>query len=70
MRADWIKLMIAAACLPVRSEPANNQFEPKCPRSDLVFDWVIVDPLRTLSRVVPNGCEAATDKRNVSITIF
>lgn len=27
MRADWIKLMIAAARLPLRSEPANNQLE-------------------------------------------
>uniref|UniRef100_UPI003BB4BA50 DUF1998 domain-containing protein n=1 Tax=Pseudomonas mohnii TaxID=395600 RepID=UPI003BB4BA50 len=27
MRADWIKLMIAAARLPLRSDPANNQFE-------------------------------------------
>ena len=25
MRADWIKLMIAAARLPLRSDPANNQ---------------------------------------------
>lgn len=32
IRADWIKLMIAAARLPLRSDPANNQFE--CP---LVF---------------------------------
>lgn len=27
MRADWIKLMIAAARLPLRSDPANNQIE-------------------------------------------
>lgn len=27
MRADWIRLMIAAARLPLRSDPANNQFE-------------------------------------------
>ena len=27
MRADWIKLMIAAARLLLRSDPANNQFE-------------------------------------------
>jgi hypothetical protein len=27
MRADWINLMIAAASLPLRSDPANNQFE-------------------------------------------
>ena len=27
MRADWIKLMIAAARLPLRSDPANSQFE-------------------------------------------
>ena len=27
MRADWIKLMIAAARLPLRNDPANNQFE-------------------------------------------
>jgi hypothetical protein len=26
MRADWIKLMIAAR-LPLRSDPANNQLE-------------------------------------------
>jgi hypothetical protein len=26
-RADWIKLMIAAARLPLRNEPANSQFE-------------------------------------------
>ena len=30
MRADWIKLMIAAARLPLRSDPANNQFERLC----------------------------------------
>jgi len=27
MRADWIKLMIATAHLPLRSDPANNHFE-------------------------------------------
>jgi len=27
IRADWIRLMIAAARLPLRSDPANNQFE-------------------------------------------
>ena len=27
MRADWIRLMIAAARFPLRSDPANNQFE-------------------------------------------
>lgn len=27
MRADWIKLMIAAARFPLRNDPANNQFE-------------------------------------------
>jgi hypothetical protein len=27
MPADWIKLMIAAAVFPLRSDPANNQFE-------------------------------------------
>lgn len=27
MRADWIRLMVAAARLPLRSDPANNQFE-------------------------------------------
>lgn len=27
MRADWIILMIAAARFPLRSDPANNQFE-------------------------------------------
>ncbi len=27
MRADWIRLMITAARLPLRSDPANNQFE-------------------------------------------
>jgi len=27
MRADWIKLMLAAARLPLRSDPANNQLE-------------------------------------------
>ncbi|MCY1411602.1 hypothetical protein D9M71_269910 [compost metagenome] len=27
MRADWIRLMIAAARLPLRSDPANSQFE-------------------------------------------
>ncbi len=27
MHADWIKLMIAAARLPLRSDPANNQLE-------------------------------------------
>ncbi len=29
MRADWIILMIAAARLPLRSDPANNQWT--CP---------------------------------------
>lgn len=24
--ADWIKLIIAVACLPLRSEPAKSQF--------------------------------------------
>jgi hypothetical protein len=41
MRADWIKLMIAAARLPLRSDPANNPFER--PRPDLVFDLIVVD---------------------------
>jgi hypothetical protein len=27
MRADWIKLMLAVARLPLRSNPANNQLE-------------------------------------------
>jgi hypothetical protein len=27
MRADWIKLMIAAARFPLRCDPAHNQFE-------------------------------------------
>lgn len=27
IRADWIRLMIAAARLPLRYDPANNQFE-------------------------------------------
>jgi hypothetical protein len=27
MRAGWIKLMITAARLPLRSDPANNQFK-------------------------------------------
>lgn len=27
MRTDWIKLMIAAARLPLRKDQANNQFE-------------------------------------------
>lgn len=27
MRADWIRLVIAAARLPLRSDPANNQFD-------------------------------------------
>ncbi len=26
MRADWIKLMIAAARLPLRNDPAKSQF--------------------------------------------
>ncbi len=30
MRADWIKLMIAAARLPLRNDPANNQFARLC----------------------------------------
>ena len=46
MRADWIKLMIAAARLPLRSDPANNQFER--PRPDLVLDLVVVDGQRGL----------------------
>lgn len=28
MRADWIKLMIAAARLPLRSDPANVSDQP------------------------------------------
>ena len=31
MRADWIKLMIAAARLLLRSEPVNNQLERNRP---------------------------------------
>lgn len=27
MRADWIRLMIAAARLPLRGDPVNSQFE-------------------------------------------
>lgn len=27
MRTDWIKLMIAAARFPLRSDPANSQLE-------------------------------------------
>jgi hypothetical protein len=36
-RADWIKLMIAAARLPLRSEPAKSQFlRPNAQGADLV----------------------------------
>ena len=41
MRADWIKLMIAAARLPLRSDPANNQVERPCPWPYLIFDRVM-----------------------------
>lgn len=41
MRAVWIKLMFTAARLPLRNEPANNQFERR-PRPDLVFDCVVI----------------------------
>ncbi|KPU62130.1 hypothetical protein AN403_6171 [Pseudomonas fluorescens] len=34
MRADWIRLMIAAARLPLRSDPTNSQFERLYPVSD------------------------------------
>jgi hypothetical protein len=27
MRVDWLKFMIADARLPLRSDPANSQFE-------------------------------------------
>jgi hypothetical protein len=43
MRADLIKLMIATARLPLRSDPANNQFErPRAPRPYLIFDGVVI----------------------------
>lgn len=45
MRADWIKVMIAAARFPLRSDPANNQLNaqvPKCPRSDLALHLIAV----------------------------
>jgi len=33
--------MIAAARLPLRSDPANNQFERPCPWPYLIFDRVM-----------------------------
>jgi hypothetical protein len=37
MRADWIKLMIAAARLPLRRDPANNQLERPSAHGLIVF---------------------------------
>lgn len=42
MRADWIKLMIAAARLPLRNDPANNQFERPSAHGRIWFStWLL-----------------------------
>lgn len=42
MRADWIKLMIAAARLPLRRDPANNQFERPSAHGRIWFStWLL-----------------------------
>ncbi len=43
MRADWIRLMIAAARLPLRSDPANNQFERLCQARHNRSNWLFSD---------------------------
>jgi hypothetical protein len=37
MRADWINLLIAAARLPLRRDPANNQLERPSAHGLIVF---------------------------------
>jgi hypothetical protein len=49
MRADWIRLVIAAAGLPLRSDTANNQFNRPWP--DQVLDLVVVDGHSTIFQV-------------------
>ena len=42
MRADWIKLMIAAARFPLRSDPANNPFERPSAHGRIKFSiWLL-----------------------------
>jgi len=42
MHADWIKLMIAAARLPLRSDPANNQFDRPSAHGRIKFSiWLL-----------------------------
>lgn len=46
MRADWIKVIIAAARFPLRSDPVNSQFQrpsAKCPLSDLIIRAAIIN---------------------------
>ncbi len=50
MRADWIRLMIAAARLPLHQRPGKQPIgATKCPRLDLIVDLVVVD------RTVPSS---------------
>lgn len=43
MRADWIKLMIAAARFPLRSDPANSQFERPSAHGRIWFStWLLL----------------------------
>ena len=45
MRADWIKLMIVAARLPLRRDPANNQLERPSAHGLIWFStWLLADP--------------------------
>lgn len=42
MRADWIRLIIAAARLPLRSDPANNQFDRPSAHGRIKFSiWLL-----------------------------
>lgn len=42
MRADWIRLMIAAARLSLRSDPANNQLDRPSAHGRIKFSiWLL-----------------------------
>ena len=51
MRADWIKLMIAAARLPLHNEPANNQFERSSAHSLIWFSQGLLNFSRSVFRL-------------------
>jgi hypothetical protein len=52
MRADWIRLMVAAARLPLRSDPAKSQFDlPSAHGADLILHGIVIDGHSTIVQV-------------------